>query len=252
MDVQGKSNRPQVETSGQGGVAALERGLAILDAFTSGRAILSLAELAQATGLYKSTILRLLTSLLRRGYVQRLDDGRYRLGAAAFHLGRIYQGAFNLREVVEPVLRSLMTRTGETASLYVRDGDNEVCLHRVPSANPVRDAGLAEGDRFPIDDSACSQVISAFGGAGGADYDAIRRRVVLVARPSRRVPGVAAVVCPVIGGDQKPIGALILSGPEARFTDTAVALMEVAILDEASALTRRLGGNPGLLVPCQA
>jgi len=251
MEAYGETSRPQAEVGGQGGVAALERGLAILGAFAHGRAVLGLAELATATGLYKSTILRLLTSLLRLGYMQRLDDGRYRLGATVFHLGRIYQGSFNLREAVEPVLRSLMTRTGETASLYVRDGDNEVCLHRVPSANPVRDAGLAEGDRFPIDGSACSQVISAFGGAAGAEYDAIRRKVVMVARPSRRVPGVAAVVCPVIGVDQKPVGALILSGPEARFTDAAVAMMRDAILDEASALTRRLGGNPGSLVPTQ-
>jgi DNA-binding IclR family transcriptional regulator len=228
------------------GVAALERGLAVLEAFTHGSDVLSLAELAAVTGLYKSTILRLAASLLRLGYLQRLDDGRYRLGAAVFPLGRIYQGSFNLREAVVPVLRNLVARTGETASLYVRDGDSEVCLHRAASPRPVRDAGLAEGDRFPIDDSACSRVISAFSGAVGEAYDVVRREVVVVACPSKRVAGVAAVICPVLGMDQKPVGVLILSGPESRFADAAVEDMKRVLVEEATNLTRLLGGNPGI------
>ncbi|HWP12839.1 MAG TPA: helix-turn-helix domain-containing protein, partial [Ramlibacter sp.] len=75
----------------EAGVATLERGLSILDAFSLGAGTLSLAELAGATGLYKSTILRLCASLLRLGFLQRLDDGRYRLGPAVFQLGRRYQ-----------------------------------------------------------------------------------------------------------------------------------------------------------------
>lgn len=240
------TNQRQAEAPAQGGVAALERGLAILGAFTQGRAVLSLAELAVLTGLYKSTILRLAASLMHLGYLQRQDDGRYRLGASVFPLGRIYQSSYNLRDAVEPVLRTLVARTGETASFYVRDGDSEVCLHRAPSPNPVRDAGLAEGDRFPIDDSACSLVLSAFAGAVGDDYDAARRSVVAVARPSKRVPGVAAVVCPVLGMDQKPVGALILSGPDSRFTDATVDGMRRAIFEEATTLSRLLGGDTGV------
>ena len=175
------------EVEAPGGVAALERGLSILEAFKPGRAVLSLAELAALTGLYKSTILRLCASLLRCGYLHRLPDGRYRLGAAVFRLGRIYQGSFDLRDAVEPVLRNLVARTGETASLYVRDGDSEVCLHRAASPRPVRDAGVVEGERFPVDNSACSRVLSAFSGAKGAKYDAVRREIVVVARPSERI-----------------------------------------------------------------
>jgi DNA-binding IclR family transcriptional regulator len=228
------------------GVAALERGLSILQAFKPGRAVLSLAELAAITGLYKSTILRLAASLLRFGYLHRLPDGRYRLGAAVFGLGRVYQGSFDLRDAVEPVLRSLVERTGETASLYVRDGDSEVCLHRAASPRPVRDAGVVEGERFPIDGSACSRVLSAFSGAAGPDYDAVRREIVVVARLSERVAGAAAVVCPVLGMDQIAAGALILSGPESRFTDAAVAEMKTALIEEAAGLTGLLGGDPKL------
>lgn len=237
----------KTESGAAGGVAALERGLAVLEAFRRGGDVLSLAELAEITGLYKSTILRLATSLIRLGYLHRLADGRYRLGPSVFSLGRIYQRSFDLREAVVPTLTNLAAQTGETASIYVRDGDSEVCLHRVESPRPVRDASVREGDRFPIDDSACSAVLSAFSGATGEVYDAVRRQLVLLARPSRRLSGVAALVCPVFGMGNKLVGALLLSGPESRFTDAAVPPMRAAVIEAASGLTRLLGGAPELL-----
>ena len=236
---------------GQAGVAALERGLAILDAFKQGKEVLSLAELAGLTGLYKSTILRLSSSLLRFGYLQRLEDGRYRLGSAVLPLSRLYQSAFNLRDIVVPVLRGLAAETGETASFYVRDGDSEVCLHRAASPRPVHDAGVGEGARFPIDNSVCSLVLSAFSGWPGEAYDAARRQVVAIARPSNRIVGVSAIVCPVFGVDQKLVGVLLLSGPESRFAEDAAATMQAAIVEQAAILTRTLGGNPAVFEGCR-
>ena len=74
-------------------VEAVDRALSILDAFHEGADELSLAALARATGLYKSTILRLLATLEGRGYVLRTQAGRYRLGAAVWRLGSLYSSA---------------------------------------------------------------------------------------------------------------------------------------------------------------
>jgi len=234
----------QSNVNSEPGVAALERGLALLAAFGAGGDALTLAELAQATGFYKSTILRLAASLLRLNFLQRLDDGRYRLGAAVFKLGQRYQRAFRLADVVVPALRVLVERSGETASFYVRDGERDTCLHRVESPRPIRDAGIAEGDSFPIDDSAGSRVLSAHQGAAGAPYAALRRQRVVVARHSRRMPGAGAVIAPVFGVDQQLVGTLVLSGPQARFTAAALAAMKRQIVEQAAALTRTLGGDP--------
>jgi len=232
-----------------GGVAALERGLSILEAFKRGRAILSLAEIAALTGLYKSTILRLCGSLLRLGYLQRAEDRRYRLGAAVLPFARIYQNAFNLRDAVVPTLRNLTVRTGETASFYIRDGDSEVCLHRTPSPHPVSDAGVGEGARFAIDDSACSLVLSAFSGFPGEKYERARREIVAIAVPSNRLAGVSAIVCPVFGVHQTLQGALLLSGPEGRFNDRATSAWRDVMIGEAATLTHRLGGDPLCYAP---
>src|SRR5215469_5119465 len=66
-----------------GGVAAVDRALAILGAFRLEDGALTLAELAARTGIYKSTILRLAQSLIRARLLLRLDDGQYRIGPEA-------------------------------------------------------------------------------------------------------------------------------------------------------------------------
>jgi len=70
-------------------VEAVERALAILDAFHADKPAMTLGELAAATGFYKSTILRLAGSLERRGYLVREESGAFRLGPAPWRLGSI-------------------------------------------------------------------------------------------------------------------------------------------------------------------
>src|SRR5512140_2517835 len=132
----GKSMGKSRKTAG--GVAALERGLTILGAFSAEAHALTLTELAHAAGFYKSTTLRLCDSLVRLQFLQRLDDGRFRLGPALFELGRVYQHSFEIGDYVRPALHRLVQRTGETASLYIRDGAHEVCLYRAESPHPLR------------------------------------------------------------------------------------------------------------------
>src|SRR5678815_2782775 len=83
------------------GVAAVKRALAILDVYGEQDKSLTLAQLAQRTGYYKSTILRLAATLEKHGYLIRLADKSWRLGAAASRLGSVYQAAFNLGDIVE-------------------------------------------------------------------------------------------------------------------------------------------------------
>src|SRR5206468_2508653 len=102
------------------GVSAAERALAVLTAFRRGDGALSLAELAERTGLVKSTIMRLAVSLQRYRLLARLPDGSYRLDAETLRLGTAYQQAFSLADHVMPALEQLAPKTGETASFYVR------------------------------------------------------------------------------------------------------------------------------------
>lgn len=223
------------------GVAAVERALAIPDAFREGDDSLSLAELAQRTGLYKSTILRLCVSLERYGYIWRVDNGRYRLGPTPMRLGSLYQRAFKLSDRVVPVLKALVAATGESASFYVREGRARVCLHRLDSPRAIRDH-VREGDHLPLERGAAGRVLLAFGGARGAVYARIRREY-LAATFGERDPETAAVACPVFRLRQELVGALSISGPVHRFNASAVERMSKILMRAAADLTESLGGD---------
>lgn len=108
-------------------VEAVERALTILGAFDSTQEQFTLAELASVTGFYKSTLLRLLSSLERFDYIQRGSDGRYRLGLAPLRLARRHLPSRQLETWLQPVLDALAAASGETAALIEVDADTAEC-----------------------------------------------------------------------------------------------------------------------------
>lgn len=132
-------------------VEAVERALTILDAFDSPQERFTLAELASATGFYKSTLLRLLGSLERYDYVQRGRDGRYQLGHSPVRLARRHPPGRQLAAWVQPTLDALAERSGETAALLeVAAGQAECLLVAVPAVALRHE--LRPGERWSLDD----------------------------------------------------------------------------------------------------
>lgn len=199
------------------GVAAVDRALALLDAFKDSDYSLTLAEIAQRTGLYKSTILRLADSLQRAGFLKRLADGSFQVGPQPLRLGAIYQRQCRTSEHVPAVLREVCNATNECASFYVRDAGFAVCLHRVDSARIIRDA-IREGDRLPIDKGAAAHVLRAFTGEQGDKYERIRQDL-FCASFGESDPEIAALSVPVLGVGRQLVGALTISGPRYRLED---------------------------------
>ena len=200
-------------------VEAVERALAVLDAFQTDRTEMTLAEIAVATGFYKSTILRLAGSLERSGYLVRAENGVFRLGPAVWRLGSIYRAGFVLGEAVRPQLRRLVEATGETASFYVREGATRVCLFRQNSPHAARHH-LDEGSALPLTAGASAHVLLAFSDAKGPKAKAVQERGYYTSL-GERDPQVAAVAVPVFDVTGEFRGALAVSGLIGRFKEKA-------------------------------
>ena len=224
------------------GVAAVERALTVLDAFTELDHSLTLTELSQRTRLYKSTILRLSESLTKFGYLYRLDDGSFRLGPKPLQLGALYQRHFRTADVVPRSLRNLVEGLGESASFYIRDGERRVCLHRIDSPRSIRDT-VHEGDTLPLTVGASGHVLLAFSGHPGERYDAIRERL-FAASSGERDQETASIAAPVFSPNQRLNGALTLSGPRYRLEELSSEKVLPVLFKEARELTRAFGGNP--------
>lgn len=228
---------PLESSADSGGVAAVDRALMVLSAFTRQDNVLTLHELAERTSMVKSTVLRLLASLQHFGMVQKLPDGAYALGPAISRLHGAYTASFGLDTVVPPALRALVDKTRESASFHVRQGNRRLTLFRVNSPQPLSDQSRA-GDSFPLDRGSGGHVILAFSGARGALYDRIRADKV-VALVGDRVPELAGVSAPVFEAGGVLAGALTLTMPTERYDEGHVATVRAA----AAALSEKLGGD---------
>ncbi len=149
------------------GVAAVERALSIIAALESSDQPVTLAELAARTGFYKSTILRLLGSLITNGYVMRLPDGSYDLGPTAFRLGVAFDRKNAIGHHVVPALQQLVDEGTESASFHVRqDADHRLCLFRVNSNHSTLDR-IEAGASYPLARGAAGHIILAYEGTSG-------------------------------------------------------------------------------------
>lgn len=223
------------------GVAAVNRALAVLQAFENAPEGLTLTMLATATGIYESTVLRLLDSLMGAGFVKRLADGRYLVGPKVLPLAEMYRQSFRLADYVLPRLRQLAADTNECAGLYVREGDRRVCLHRVQPQRSVR-THVLEGESFPLDRGAAGRVILALDeGVSGEPYDQIRSQGYSVTSKERD-PESAALACPVFARGAHLFGAISLVVPLYRFSDETLQRLLPLVHKHAEGLTKDLGG----------
>ena len=117
-------------------VQVLDRAVAVLGALEAGPC--SLAELVAVTGLARATAHRLATALERHSLVARDAQGRFVLGPTLGRFGAAAAGAPSLATLAGPVLESLRDRTGESVQLYVRRGNERVCVVSLESPHSLR------------------------------------------------------------------------------------------------------------------
>ncbi|TGQ71067.1 MAG: IclR family transcriptional regulator [Mesorhizobium sp.] len=227
------------------GVAALDRAIAILSAFTVADRSLGLAEIAARTGLYKSTILRLANSLLRGQLLERLEDGRYRVGPATFRLGALYQRSVVAMDILLPIMRDLSERSWESVAFYVRSGDVRTCLYRVESKHPIRYT-IREGDVLPLLSGSGGRVLAAFSGQPGEPYETIRKTCTYLSLGDRD-PQTSGISAPVFGPGRILVGALTLAGPSARVDAAFLQRMKRPLLEAAARATRAFGDDASVL-----
>jgi len=227
------------ETSAVGGVAAVDRAIAILETLSKAKDPQSLAALARSTGLYKSTLLRLLASLIHARLVHiQPDDGRYRLGSAVTDLARAYERHLDLRRIVQGPLDRLAAATGESASFFVREGDSRVSIARAEGIQEVRGVSTA-GMPLPLDRGAAGRVLSRSDWHRPVDAETL-----IVATFGERVPELAGIAVPVLGPNSRLIGSVGLAGTVVRFSEDANRIrMNKALLECGRELTVEFGGD---------
>ncbi|HXY80537.1 MAG TPA: IclR family transcriptional regulator C-terminal domain-containing protein [Gaiellaceae bacterium] len=145
---------------------SLERGLAVLSSFRSGRPLLGVSELGRDIGLSRSTTHRYVATLAALGYLQQdTETKKYRLGPRVLDLGFSAINSMELREVAAPHLRTLSDETGYTVNMAILDRLDIVYVERCRSSRAGQreiDLNLHVGSRLPAYCTSLGKVLLAY------------------------------------------------------------------------------------------
>src|SRR5579883_943343 len=140
-------------------IEALARGLDVIRAFEPNRPIMTLSEVAAASGLARPTARRMLLTLEKLGYV-RSAQGGFALTPRVLELGMAYIGSTNIWDIARPHMERLVACTGESSSLAQLDGSDIVYVVRV-AVPKIITLAVTIGTRFPALQTSLGKVLLA-------------------------------------------------------------------------------------------
>ena len=212
----------------------LDRGLACLDFVAASDRAVSVDATADALGLHRSIVYRLLRTLELRKLVERDAEGDFTAGTYLAILSRSVRRS--LRAAAAPVLANLAEGLQMTAFLVVADGDEAVTIDSVEPTSLNAHVAYRPGTRHPIDRGAPGiallagrppmpderQAASRARTGGGAESE------------GEVIAGLAAIAVPI--GDRGAIAVLWLAGSPVEKSSVAERLVAAA-----AEVRRRLG-----------
>lgn len=245
-------------------VGAVLKALDILDCFPI-HPHLKLRQISEMTGMNKSRVIRLCGTLAARGYLLYDSQSRqYELGSRILSLSKVYERTNTLISLARPVLRELADRTGESATLFVVDGLQRLCLAREEGTHSIR-YNIIEGQRMALYAGAGGKVLLACGpeelrkkilkknqlkkltpntitdpGQLEKELEAVQKKGYATSL-GERDGEVAALAAPIYNSDGKGCAAISMAGPIHRFSPEHNGRHIQMLLASAERLSRLLG-----------
>jgi IclR family pca regulon transcriptional regulator len=249
---------------------SLERGLAILSSFSSGRQLIGVSELARELALTRSTTHRYVATLARLGYLQQdAATRKYSLGPRVLDLGFTAINSMELRHVAAPHLQRLCDETGHTVNMGILDDVDVVYVERCRASRSRQneiDLDLHVGSRLPAYCTSLGKVLLAFLPDDERDEivgriefarrgpNTLTSKATLFAELERvRATGIAvnneelayglrSVAVPVLSGEGQAVAAVNLAAHRAMASlDDLVARLGPIMQRTAAEISRQLG-----------
>ena len=247
-------------------IEALARGLEILSLFTTERPSLNLTEIVAATQLNKSTVFRLVATLVMLGYLERVPTTRsYRPGLKILQLGFTALNGLELAQTAQSYLKSLSDITGETTNMAIRDGTEIIYVAR-NATRQIIGVNVQRGSRAPayctsmgkaqLIDLSKEELFDLFGegpylkqgpntitslDALEAELDRVRQNGYAI-NDEELAFGLRSVAAPIRNSEGEVIAAINISFPGGRLSRQEIeANMAPKIVDTARQISSALG-----------
>jgi IclR family acetate operon transcriptional repressor len=250
----------------------MERTLGILELLSRNAGGLELAVIADRLNVPRSATHRLLTDLVKAGYVRQVrEHGDYTLTTKLVSLGLQYLSQSGIADLSQPLLDRLAESSGELVRLAIVDGDRLTWIAKAQGARQgLRyDADMGSEARLSCsasglawlasmsDDDALAAV-SRQGLGKPEDYGpnaprTMKQLLALVQATRKRgysvtidtfTSGLSAMAATVTPNHREPVGVITVAGPTARFTEARMAAIAPELLSTCDQMAAASGTSP--------
>ncbi|MCX5569852.1 MULTISPECIES: IclR family transcriptional regulator [Kaistia] len=246
-------------------IRAVDRAIDVIQCLAASDSALTADEIAAAIGLPKSTVFRVLATLLGRGLLDRDPERQtFRFGTLALLVGVRALGDLDVKRVARPIIEQLAEATGETVHLSVLNERSALCIDKIDSKRAVRMSSYV-GFRDPLHCSGVGKILLAF--QDEAAREALIERIGFEKHTERTITdpaalrahlrqivalghavdheeiedGLSCVAAPVRDHTGKVVAAISNSGPTYRLDEAAMRDLVGVVREHAARISAALG-----------
>ncbi len=152
-----KAKQAPVETTEAQTVRSVQRALEILSLLTEEQPLVTVRQIVDATGLAKTTVIRLVHTLEQNGLLWATENG-YMAGPGLWRWAHLARSSWELPPETRRLMRDLAARHRETVNIYVVRDLYRVCVAQQEGPQTLRQV-VHVGDELPLWGGAVSKVL---------------------------------------------------------------------------------------------
>lgn len=222
---------------------SLNKALDILEVLVDlGGGEIRLSELAQLTGLNKATVSRIVSALVKRGYMSQVERrGKYVLGEKFLNFSTVIRQKNQIKDIALPYLVKLNQLVKESVALFSLDGEKAVFVEEVHSKYPLRlppDASgmpplyctaigkilLASKPARELEEYFHQTEVKAYTPNTITDFNRMKSHLMTITREGvayddeELYPGFRSVAVGIRDAEERLVAGIGIEGPSARLT----------------------------------
>ncbi|OGO22772.1 MAG: hypothetical protein A2144_10515 [Chloroflexi bacterium RBG_16_50_9] len=243
---------------------AIEKAFEILEVFLKHKSEIGIAELSNLTGLNVSTVHRIASTLIKKGYLRQTRKmGKYSLGLKILEYSEIIRSNHHIREVARPFLEKLCRSVNESANLVIWDGYQVIRAEMIQSNHSLQvfptstllpphctgagKAILAHLPKQELERFLRSNSLDSYTPNTITDPDELRKHLIAVKREGvafdeeEKELGVRNVAAVIKDSDGNVVAAIGIVGPTIRLTRQKIREFIPIIKSHALEISQALG-----------
>lgn len=247
------------------GVQSIDRALNLLEIISKYKNGISITSLSEETKLHKSTVHRLVSSLVFHGYVTQLDDAKYKLSYKLYRLGVNAFSDLSLVDVARDNIIKLSREVGEVVHLVIRNKNEVIYIDkenpsrsssimgsRIGSSAPIYCTSVGKAMLFDSNDYEIMNIwesikIDSKTHKTITDFERFKKEIEYSKKLGYAIDdeeneiGISCIGAPIYDYTNKIIAAISLSGPIIRVNKMNLEKYVQPLIREAKDISKKLG-----------